>query len=82
MSAELLLPVLLLAVAAHIFLARWTRSRRRALGIAEGKIVSAGRQADVLGGQRPDHAARANLLTRLDAVSVHQSSAGSARSTV
>jgi hypothetical protein len=41
MSAELLLPVLLLAVAAHIFLARWTRSRRRALGIAEGKIVSA-----------------------------------------
>ena len=41
MSAELLLLALLLAVAAYILLARWTRSRRRALGIAEGTIASA-----------------------------------------
>ncbi len=41
MSAELLLLVLLLAVAAYVLLARWTRSRRLAMGIGEGTIVSA-----------------------------------------
>jgi CRISPR-associated exonuclease Cas4 len=41
MSAELLLLVLLLSVAAYVVLAGWTRSRRRAMGIAEGAIVSA-----------------------------------------
>ena len=39
MSAELL--ALVLAGAAYVLLARWTRSRRRALMIAEGAIVSA-----------------------------------------
>ena len=41
MSAEILLLWLLLAVAAYIVLARWTRHRRRALGIADGVVVSA-----------------------------------------
>ncbi len=41
MSAELLLLALLLAAAAYVLLARWTRSRRSALGIAEGTLVSA-----------------------------------------
>jgi CRISPR-associated exonuclease Cas4 len=40
-SPELLLLALALAVAAYVLLTRWTRSRRRALGITEGKIVSA-----------------------------------------
>ena len=41
MSTELLLLALALAVAAYVLLAQWTRSRRRALGIAKGAIVSA-----------------------------------------
>ena len=41
MSAEMLLLALALAMAADVLSARWTRGRRRALGIAEGKIVSA-----------------------------------------
>lgn len=41
MSAELLLLALAVAVAAYVLLAWWSRSRRRALGIAEGTIVSA-----------------------------------------
>ncbi len=41
MSTELLVLALLLAVAACILLARWMRSRRGALRIAEGTIVSA-----------------------------------------
>ena len=41
MTAELLLLALVLAVTAYVLLARWTRRRRGALGIAEGTIVSA-----------------------------------------
>ncbi|MGI8423630.1 MAG: CRISPR-associated protein Cas4 [Chloroflexota bacterium] len=41
MSTELLMLALAVAVAAYVLLARWSRSRRRALGIAEGAIVSA-----------------------------------------
>jgi len=41
MSAEILLLCLVLAVAAYVLLARWTRHRRRALGIADGVVVSA-----------------------------------------
>ncbi len=41
MSAEILLLVLLLAVAAYVLLARWTRHRRSALSIADGVVVSA-----------------------------------------
>lgn len=44
MSFEALPPLvllLLLAVAAYVLLARWTGSRRAALGIAEGTVVSA-----------------------------------------
>ncbi len=41
MSAEMLLSALVLAVVAYLLLARWTRSRRGALGISEGTIVSA-----------------------------------------
>lgn len=41
MSAEPLLLVLALAVAAYVLLARWVRSRRAALGISQGTIVSA-----------------------------------------
>jgi CRISPR-associated exonuclease Cas4 len=40
MSAEILLLCLVLAVAAYL-LARWTRHRRSALGIADGVVVSA-----------------------------------------
>jgi len=41
MSAEILLLSLVLAVAAYVVLARWTRHRRRALGIADGVVISA-----------------------------------------
>jgi hypothetical protein len=41
MSVEVLLLLLALAVAAYILLARWTGSRRAALGIPNGTIVSA-----------------------------------------
>jgi CRISPR-associated protein Cas4 len=41
MSAELLVLALVLTAAAYILLVRWTRRRRRALGIGEGTIVSA-----------------------------------------
>lgn len=41
MSAETLLLVLALAVAAYVLLARWVRRRRAALGISQGTIVSA-----------------------------------------
>ncbi|HZS01506.1 MAG TPA: CRISPR-associated protein Cas4 [Chloroflexota bacterium] len=41
MSAELLLLCLVLAVATYALLARWTRHRRRALGIGDGVLVSA-----------------------------------------
>lgn len=41
MSVESLLIFLALVVAAYVLLARWTRTRRVALGIAEGSVVSA-----------------------------------------
>lgn len=41
MSAELLLLWLVLALAAYVVLAGWTRHRRSALGIADGVVVSA-----------------------------------------
>ena len=41
MSTELLLLALALAMATYMLLAQWTRSRRRALGIADGTIVAA-----------------------------------------
>ncbi len=41
MSAELLLLCLVLAVAAYVVLACWTRNRRSALGITDGVVVSA-----------------------------------------
>ena len=41
MSAELRVLALVLTAAAYILLVRWTRRRRRALGIGEGTIVSA-----------------------------------------
>jgi CRISPR-associated protein Cas4 len=41
MNAETLLLALALAVAAYVLLARWVRRRRAALGISQGRIVSA-----------------------------------------
>lgn len=41
MSADLLMLALIRTTAAYVLLARWTRRRRRVLGIDEGRIVSA-----------------------------------------
>jgi CRISPR-associated exonuclease Cas4 len=61
--------LLLLAVAAYILLARWTRGRRAALGIAEGTIVSADDsliRAPTLRSERLGLAGRCDHLLRMD----------------
>jgi hypothetical protein len=63
MSAEILLLCLMLAVAAYVLLARWTRHRRSALGIADGMVVSAD---DSLSRAPTLRSARLGLVGRCD----------------
>ena len=53
----------MLAVAAYVVLAPWTRSRRGALGIADGMVVSAD---DSLSRAPTLHSARLGLVGRCD----------------
>ena len=73
MSIESLLPLvlmlLLLAVAAYVLLARWTASRRTALGISEGTVVSADDsliRAPTLRSERLGLVGRCDHLLRVD----------------
>lgn len=63
MTAELLLLGLVLAVAGFVVLARWTRHRRSALGIADGVVVSAD---DSLIRAPTLHSERLGLVCRCD----------------
>jgi len=71
-SVESLLPLvllLLLAVAAYVLLARWTGTRRAALGIAEGTVVSADDsviRAPTLRSERLGLVGRCDHLLRVD----------------
>jgi hypothetical protein len=63
MAAEILLLCLMLAVAAYVVLAPWTRSRRSALGIADGTVVSAD---DSIGRAPTRYCVRLGLVGRCD----------------
>lgn len=69
MSVEVLLLLLALAVAAYVLLARWTGSRRAALGIPDGTIVSADDaliRAPTLRSERLGLVGRCDHLLRVD----------------
>lgn len=73
MTMEMLLLVLILSVAAYLLLGHWSRSRRSALGIVAGRVVSADDsliRAPTLRSDRLGLVGRCDHLLRLDRVYV------------